>query len=134
GLALSCVVHPANVQDRDTARWVLARATFDFARLRIIRADAGYAGRLERWVRTSCHWSLEIIRRTSKGFVVLPKRWVVERTPNKKTHGLSPVGFGGGNGARRVLCGGGAVSREEIGLAADDLFRDEVLASAFLLG
>jgi len=80
GLVLSCVVHAASVQDRNGAKWVLARATFDFARLRIIRADAGYAGRLERWVRTSCLWSMEIIRRTSKGFVVLPKRWVVERT------------------------------------------------------
>ena len=80
GLVLGCVVHAADVQDRDGAKWVLSQATFDFARLRIIRADAGYSGRLVRWVRLSCHWSLEIIRRTSPGFVVLPKRWVVERT------------------------------------------------------
>lgn len=80
GLVLSCVVHAASVQDRDGAKWVLAQASFDFARLRIIRADAGYAGKLVDWVRTSCLWSLEIIRRTSKGFVVLPKRWIIERT------------------------------------------------------
>lgn len=80
GLVLGCVVHAASVQDRDGAKWVLAQATFDFARLRIIRADGGYAGQLAGWVQTWCHWSLEIIRRTSTGFVVLPKRWVIERT------------------------------------------------------
>lgn len=80
GLVLSCVVHAAGVQDRDGGKWVLAKATFDFARLRIIRADAGYAGRLVAWTRDVCNWSMEIIRRTSPGFVLLPKRWVVERT------------------------------------------------------
>ncbi len=53
GLVLGCVVHAANVQDRDGAKWVLAQATFDFARLRIIRADGGYGGQLVRWVRQS---------------------------------------------------------------------------------
>mgnify|MGYP002625044045 CR=1 FL=1 len=80
GLVLGCVVHAADVQDRDGVKWVLAQATFDFARLQILRADAGYAGRLVRWTHELCHWSLEIIRRTSRGFVVLPKRWVIERT------------------------------------------------------
>lgn len=80
GLVLGCVVHAASVQDRDGAKWVLAQASFNFARLRMVRADAGYGGKLVDWVRTSCLWSLEIIRRTSTGFVVLPKRWVIERT------------------------------------------------------
>lgn len=80
GLVLGCVVHAGDVQDRDGAKWVLSQATFDFARLRVIRADAGYAGKLVDWVRASCLWSLEIIRRTSSGFEVLPKRWVIERT------------------------------------------------------
>lgn len=80
GLVLLCVVHAANVQDRDGAKWVLAAASFDFARLRIIRADAAYAGRVVEWVRSACGWSMDIIRRTSRGFVVLPKRWVIERT------------------------------------------------------
>lgn len=80
GLLLSVVVHAGDVQDRDGAKWVLAQATFDFHRLRIIRADAGYAGRLVDWAQTACRWSLEIIRRTSRGFEVLPKRWVIERT------------------------------------------------------
>ena len=50
------------------------------ARLRIIRADAGYAGRMVEWVRLSCGWTLEITRRTSRGIEVLTKRWVIERT------------------------------------------------------
>ena len=80
GLVLGCVVHAADVQDRDGAKWVLARATFDLLRLRIVRGDAAYAGRLVAWTKAACHWSLEIIRRTSPGFVVLPQRWVIERT------------------------------------------------------
>lgn len=80
GLVLSVVVHAGDVPDRDGAKWVLARATFDFARLRIIRADSAYAGRLVDWVWRACGWSLEIIRRTCRGFQVLPKRWVIERT------------------------------------------------------
>ena len=47
GLVLGCVVHAASVQDRNGAKRVLTYATFDFSRLRIIRADAGYACRLE---------------------------------------------------------------------------------------
>lgn len=80
GLIMICIVHSAHVQDRDGAKWVLARATFDFVRLRIIRADGGYAGKLVTWAKEQCRFALEIIRRTSPGFVILPKRWVVERT------------------------------------------------------
>lgn len=80
GLVLCCVVHAADVQDRDGAKWVFAKATFECARLRIIRVDSAYAGQLVEWVRKLCGWTLEVIRRTSRGFVVLPKRWVVERT------------------------------------------------------
>lgn len=79
-MVLCCVVHAADVQDRDGAKWVFAKATFDFVRLRIIRVDGAYAGQLVEWVRSLCGWTLEVIRRTSRGFVVLPKRWVVERT------------------------------------------------------
>ena len=79
-MVLACVVHGADVQDRDGAKWVLAEASFLFARLRIIRADAAYAGQLVDWVWTLCNWTLDIIRRKSRGFVILPKRWVIERT------------------------------------------------------
>jgi putative transposase len=82
GLLLAVVVHPADVQDRDGAKWVLAKATFDFVRLRVVRADAGYAGKLVGWTLATCGWAVEVVWRPAGqvGFAVLPKRWVVERT------------------------------------------------------
>ena len=75
------IVHPANVQDRDGAKLVLDRMRGLFPRLRLIWADGGYAGQLIDWVKTSCGWVLTIVKRTQlHTFVVLPRRWVVERT------------------------------------------------------
>lgn len=85
GLVLAVVVHAANIQDRDGAKLVLERLQHKFSRLRLIWADGGYAGQLVEWVRGLRVWRklrLEIVSRPpeSKGFVLLPKRWVVERT------------------------------------------------------
>ena len=82
GLLLMISVLPANIQDRDGARQLLAKAFAVYGRLRHLWADGGYAGQLVNWVgRVSrCVW--EIVRRsdTAHGFLVLPRRWVVERT------------------------------------------------------
>ena len=53
-----------------------------FPRLLLIWADGGYAGKLVDWVKEVCHWTLQIVKRSddATGFVVLPRRWVVERT------------------------------------------------------
>jgi putative transposase len=50
--------------------------------LKIIWADAGYSGQLTNWVKITCDWVLEIVKRSDdvKGFKILPHRWVVERT------------------------------------------------------
>jgi putative transposase len=82
GLLLMVVVHVANVQDRDGARLLLDKAKGFFPRLRRIWADGGYAGKLIGWVQATCGWVLEIIKRNDvvKGFKLLPRRWVVERT------------------------------------------------------
>jgi len=85
GLVLAVVVHAANIQDRDGAKLVLERLTHKFSRLRLIWADGAYAGQLLEWVRGLRVWRklrLEIVSRPEgvKGFVLLPKRWVVERT------------------------------------------------------
>ncbi len=82
GLLLMVLVHAANIQDRDGAKLLLVKAKQRFSRLRLIWADAAYGGKLISWVLTTCSWVLEIVKRSddAKGFVVLPRRWVVERT------------------------------------------------------
>jgi putative transposase len=86
GLIIAIVVHAASVQDRDGAKLVLAKLNEKrkgrrlFPRLKLIWADGGYAGKLIDWVRSFGQWTLEIVKRTEKGFAVLPKRWIVERT------------------------------------------------------
>ena len=82
---LVAVVHPADIQDRDGAKLVLALTRHTFLRLRLIWADGGYAGQLLDWVhnlRQRNRLKMEIVKRTDdvKGFKVLPRRWVVERT------------------------------------------------------
>jgi putative transposase len=82
GLLLIVVVHTANIQDRDGAKLVLKQVKDSFPRLKLIWADAGYSGQLVDWVNSVCGWILEIVKRSDevKGFQVLPRRWVVERT------------------------------------------------------
>lgn len=82
GLMLAVVVHPADIQDRDGAKLVIVRLLGKFPRLRLIWADAGYAGQLVEWVMAVSGWVLEIVKRPrhSHRFEVLPRRWVVERT------------------------------------------------------
>jgi transposase len=81
---LSVVVHPADIQDRDGAALVLNKRTrrlFPF--IERIYADGGYQGpRVRAAAARTGTWKIEIIKRSdiAKGFVVLPKRWVVERT------------------------------------------------------
>ena len=77
------VVHSAGMQDRDGAKLVfwLLRQRFK-GRLEKVMADGGYAGQLVAWVGTFCKFVLEIVRRPeeAQGFVVIRKRWIVERT------------------------------------------------------
>lgn len=82
GLILAVVVHSASIQDRDGAKLVIAKLLGCFPRLALIWADGGYAGKLIEWVKTLGGWVLQIVRRCDdmKGFVMLPKRWIVERT------------------------------------------------------
>ena len=70
------------MQDRDGGKGVLKRSRARFPFVQRAYADGGYAGRLVAWAKTKTHIVLEIIRRnaTAKGFEVLPRRWVVERT------------------------------------------------------
>jgi putative transposase len=82
GLILAVVVHSAGIQDRDGAKLVLWRMALSFPRIRLIWADGGYAGELIGWVKQTFEWFLKIKKRPeeARGFVVIKRRWVVERT------------------------------------------------------
>jgi transposase len=85
GLILVGVVTAASVQDREGAKQLLATLRHQWSRLRHIWADGAYAGPLVDWVRTlrpRRPIRLEMTKRsdTLRGFMVIPKRWIVERT------------------------------------------------------
>jgi len=82
GLLRAVVVHAANIQDRDGATRVIVALRGRFPRLALLWADGGYRGKLVKWVASVTGWAREIVTRSDdqKGFVVLPKRWIVERT------------------------------------------------------
>ncbi len=83
GLILAVVVHGAYWQDQTGACLVLARLQGKFRRLKVIFADSAY-GRdgLVDTVKKAFGWILQTVLRPVgiKGFIVLPKRWIVERT------------------------------------------------------
>lgn len=77
------IIHSADIQDRDGAPIVLCDIRYSFPWLRHVFADGGYAGdKLKTALTKIGDWTIEIIKRSGrvKGFVVLPRRWVVERT------------------------------------------------------
>lgn len=83
GFLLAAIIHAADIQDRDGAPAVLAEARFRFPWMRHVFADGGYAGeKLRRALTKMGEWTIDIIKRSdsAKGFHVLPRRWVVERT------------------------------------------------------
>ncbi len=83
GLLVGLVVHHAGVQDRDGAPRLLNSVRSRWPWLRHVYADGGYAGpKLRSAMRGAGEWRIEIVKRSdaAKGFEVLPRRWVVERT------------------------------------------------------
>lgn len=83
GNLLGAVTHTADVQDRDGAPCVIADAKESYPTLAHLFADGGYAGeKLETALRDINGPTIEIVKRPDgvKGFVVIARRWVVERT------------------------------------------------------
>jgi putative transposase len=82
GLLLTVVVTVASVQDRDGARLLLRRLPGSCKKLKKVWVDGGYSGRLVDWVVEQFKFCLAVVLRPkeTRKFVLLPRRWVVERT------------------------------------------------------
>jgi putative transposase len=83
GLLIAVVVSSAKVQDYHGAKPILEKIKDRCPRLEVMWVDGIYEKQwLIDWVKRECGWELQVIRRTDKekGFKLLPKRWVVERT------------------------------------------------------
>lgn len=83
GLPLRIIVHSAGIQDRDGAALVLEKIRRRFNWLELVWADGGYnAHQVQAAAAKAAPLRVQIVKRSDdmKGFVVLPRRWVVERT------------------------------------------------------
>src|SRR6267154_1788208 len=84
GLLLHAIVHPADIQDRDGGVLVMATLFGMFPFLKTLFADGGYQGQqfAKALAKVLPHLDVEIVKRSDRvtGFVVLPKRWIVERS------------------------------------------------------
>lgn len=81
GLLVAVWVVAASWQDRDGGKGALL-AAYAATPIRHVFADQGFTGRLVDWARNRLNTTLEIVRKPAdqKGFVVHPRRWVVERS------------------------------------------------------
>lgn len=81
---LNAIVHPADIQDRDGGAHVLTTLFGMYPFLKVLFADGGYQGpKFQAALATAMPGlAIKIVKRsdTAKGFEVLPRRWVVERT------------------------------------------------------
>jgi len=95
GLVIVAAVHEANIADRDGAKLLLAKIGEGLPRMEKVWADRGYNGNVGEWIKERLGWTLEIVRPPRRwvrvpaneepppypaGFIVLPRRWVIERT------------------------------------------------------
>ncbi len=81
GLLLEVKVHSTGIQDRDGAKILLKQASKTLTTIQKIFADGGYTGKLIIWLKEKYNTTLEIIKRNElHKFVILPVRWVIERT------------------------------------------------------
>ena len=85
GLLLLVLVTTGDVQDKPGAKLLLTqlKQQLSLPRLQLIWADGGYGGQpIINWVKETFNWIWQVVKRNEnvKGFEVLPRRWVVERT------------------------------------------------------
>jgi putative transposase len=95
GLVIVAAVHEANIADRDGAKLLLAKISEGLPRMEKVWADRGYNGNVGEWIKERLGWALEIVKPPRRwvrvpaneepppypaGLIVLPRRWVIERT------------------------------------------------------
>ncbi len=82
GNLLGVNVVRADVSDPAGGRQLLAEIGPELRRLQRVWADSVYRGSFIDWVQEHLGWTVEIVEKLGgqKGFVVLPKRWIVERS------------------------------------------------------
>ncbi len=82
GLQVMVMVTPADMADRDCARELLFRLRLTHPEITLVWADSAYAGSLIEWAPTFLNLTVKVVSRPrgAQGFVVLAKRWVVERS------------------------------------------------------
>jgi transposase len=82
GLPLTVLVTAADLTDRDAAREVLIRLRLLHPEITLLWADSAYSGELVEWAKKNLRMTIKISKRPpgASGFVVVPRRWVVERT------------------------------------------------------
>jgi putative transposase len=83
GLLLRVVALPADIQDWDAAEDLFVASRPICPRLELVWADSAYGRNdLPDWTQQACGWRLEVVSRPAqaRGFVVVPRRWAVERT------------------------------------------------------
>lgn len=81
GLVIEALVHTAGIQDRDGGRFLVSKAKTNGATFQKGYADGGYTGKFIGWAQEVYGITIEIVKRSDQSkFVVLPKRWIVERT------------------------------------------------------
>jgi putative transposase len=80
GLLLNIKVHAANIHDTIGGMDVFAETIAKYPTIKGFSADAGYGGTSKRFVEEALKRVLEISRKIKDAFVIMPKRWVVERT------------------------------------------------------
>ncbi len=83
GLLIRVACLPADIQDWDGAEDLFLVSKPISPRLELVWADGAYGkGSLPEWTAQACGWKLEVVGRPAgaQGFVVVPRRWAVERT------------------------------------------------------
>lgn len=82
GLLLGILVHSADITDGEGGEWVMIDFARRYPRLEKLFADGAYQGEFVEWVKRRFDVDVQIVSKEpgQKGFIVLPKRWVVERS------------------------------------------------------